>query len=1011
MPKQSKLDKHVQQHGAGQAAILSLTAKPNANTPLPIPTTHTVYSPLANQADSDTAPAPATPCVPTPTPSSATPPAAAQPAAPPATPAATPNPVSEHPRPASTAALAPSPTSGSTSGSTTSFTGGYTGTSASSSTSSSASGSAPNSPEFSPYPTEFDNEAMVETDDEQHSIGTDTDMAGDDGFQRVRGRNNRRSRNRDKEEKDSSDDSSRDRRSRKRQSLQATHTPTLASEAPLQATAFYNPALPAVPAQLPVSRTALPAGAVAEQPTTSPAAAPAAVQPQLQPQPARTDRSAASQQPRQAPADVAAQQPQQQQQKGRQRTNVAPAPRRLIERCGAKAESDTSLVLTLAANAAQLHAAVAAWGRLPHPSNKNGRSVAAVATLLDKLHIPLPHLPRLYNECSTAAELADKLDRRDRTTTDSGISWAEQLTPAQLGSPLGAVLVNMANVVANEMGDTEKTKLTHWLDVLTPMTGCMSRRSAALTSQPQAREMDGQSRARCVLRLDFASPLVRRSVEYYLNTLHVSPMPAATQRPTSSSKGTPLVSLTLDHYRHRLISARVSGFAVGPTCYDATRRFTNLYEPHGNWQLLRSWLATQAPHCSPADTALRFSSGVAAVDFVLEETHLYELYALHQAVAPEAGITQPLNLTVSVRRQSPNVACSICGGAKHKARDCPSKPADRAQTCRACYATGHTAEQCHTQPSERTCTLCNVAGHSTLQCRKYKPRWVDVANLGTDRQPRQRNTFATERVAVLQGKAPALQAAQSATQRAARPPPRSEAEYPSISSNAATNHHTAHTAPAWQQPAKLSALEEAVIQLAKQMADMQQQAEARMEELRQDMRRQNEWMQQIMLRVLDSSPMGGPKSYRLAPENHNCSAQPQHSPPPAATATTPTPAIPQQQSSATQALQPHATTSNAIHGGPIQTHTAPPLAAAQGGQHFHAHNHAGGSTVQCITASGFQYVHAAGSGVTSSLSEQANPRHQHTTSTAIAHGTPAHQQQPPAYGAQPAPTTSISNDQ
>ena len=176
-----------------------------------------------------------------------------------------------------------------------------------------------------------------------------------------------------------------------------------------------------------------------------------------------------------------------------------------------------------------------------------------------------------------------------------------------------------------------------------------------------------------MLRLDFASPLVRRSVEYYLNTLHISPMPAATQRPTSSSKGTPLVSLSLDHYRHRLISARVSGFAVGPTCYDATRRFTNLYEPHGNWQLLRSWLATQAPHCSPADTALRFSSGVAAVDFVLEETHLYELYALHQAVAPEAGITQPLNLTVSVRRQSPNVACSICGGAKHKARDCPSK--------------------------------------------------------------------------------------------------------------------------------------------------------------------------------------------------------------------------------------------------------------------------------------------------------------------------------------------------
>ena len=213
MPKQSKLDKHVQQHGAGQAAILSLTAKPNANTPLSIPTTHTVYSPLANQADSDTAPAPATPCVPTPTPSSATPPAAAQPAAPPATPAATPNPVSEHPRPASTAALAPSPTSG----------------------------SAPNSPEFSPYPTEFDNEAMVETDDEQHSIGTDTDMAGDDGFQRVRGRNNRRSRNRDKEEKDSSDDSSRDRRSRKRQSLQATHTPTLASEAAPASDSFLQP--------------------------------------------------------------------------------------------------------------------------------------------------------------------------------------------------------------------------------------------------------------------------------------------------------------------------------------------------------------------------------------------------------------------------------------------------------------------------------------------------------------------------------------------------------------------------------------------------------------------------------------------------------------------------------------------------------------------------------------------------------------------------------------------------
>ena len=395
--------------------------------------------------------------------------------------------------------------------------------------------------------------------------------------------------------------------------------------------------------------------------------------------------------------------------------------------------------------------------------------MAAVATLLDKLNIPLPHLPQLYNQCGTLAELADSLDKRERTTTDSGIRWSERLSPITSTGPPGAVLVNMANTIAEEMGSTEATRLAHWLDVLTPLTGCMGRRSAAAASQ-HVGLTDGQPSARCVLRLDFASPLVRHSVEHYLSTMHASPMPAASQRRPNSSKGAPLVSCTIDHYRRRFISARVSGFAVGPTGYDPAKRFTSLYEPHGNWQLLRGWLAAQAPHCAPADTALRFSSGVAAVDFVLEETYLYELYALNKAVAPDAGIAHPLNLTVSVRRQSPNIACSICGKTQHKARDCPSKPAGKAQTCRACYKTGHTAEQCQTQPSERTCNLCEVTGHSTLQCRKYKPRWVDVADLGVDRPARQRNTFASERIAVLQGKQPMPQAAAPATQQAAQPP-------------------------------------------------------------------------------------------------------------------------------------------------------------------------------------------------------------------------------------------------
>ena len=364
------------------------------------------------------------------------------------------------------------------------------------------------------------------------------------------------------------------------------------------------------------------------------------------------------------------------------------------------------MVLTLTANAAQLHTAAAAGPDLPHPSSKQGRSVAAVATLLDKLNIPLPHLPQLYNQCGTLAELADSLDKRERTTTDSGIRWSERLSPITSTGPPGAVLVNMAN--NHRRGDGQHRShqarpLAGRADAPNRLHGADARAAAA---SQHVGLTDGQPSARCVLRLDFASPLVRHSVEHYLRhdarQPHAGSLAEAGQQQQRSTAGL----LYIDHYRRRFILSTRVWLRGWPDRLRPGKRFTSLYEPHGNWQLLRGWLAAQAPHCAPADTALRFSSGVAAVDFVLEETYLYELYALNKAVAPDAGIAHPLNLTVSVRRQSPTSPARFV--ARHSTRPATARPSRQAKhrPCRACYKTGHTAEQCpdNSRPSARaTC--------------------------------------------------------------------------------------------------------------------------------------------------------------------------------------------------------------------------------------------------------------------------------------------------------------------
>ncbi len=840
------------------------------------------------------------------------------------------------------------------------------------------------------------------------------------------------SRNTDKEDKRDSDGSPTCRRIRRRTSTPpATPTATTthrsaASTARLSSSSPASSSSASVAATRPSTPVASPNAGASSTATVVGTAVAAAVARALQPHPDRVadiqqpiparafsatvvqpvaHQSLASNSPatRQRPTGNSAVQSslQQQQQPPQPRPRAAAAPPKLIARCGATELSDTSFVLTLSANTAQPGYIASKWSRLPRPSPKNSRSRVAIARLLDNLSIPLPPLPRAYIECNTVEELTHKLQQRT-DTSQPVTDWAERVSrlPANDNSALASFLIDSADSVRANTRDADG--LTRWLDLLTPRTACLSRRSAPQQAAAPARQADN---SRCVLRLDIASPLVRLCVAHHLGTIstQLAASPDAQLRQP--------VSWTVQPYRRRLIAAQVSGLDIGPTSVDLTGRFTSMSEPFGSWQTVRQWLLSVAPHCSPSREWTTLNNGTAAVEFVLEPTYLHELDALKGQTAPTYGITRPLRLHVSTLLQSTTVACSTCGTAGHKARDCPQRPPNGVSTCKNCFTPDHRTADCTVARTEQVCKLCSERGHTTLGCRQYRPRWTDVAKQGDAQrraaQPAQpsppRNTFNDELTAQLQGRtftraAPHTAPQQRSTQPAHNLP--SPADFPPLpaGSTTAARRPTADT-HRWttQQDQTLGPARSSTEQDVQQLVGR---IEALEQSFAKALRAQQEWMEAMLSRLIKPHESPPPKQqpegfdgqhYNLSP--HGCSHL-----------TSPTAAPAQHYP------HPHTwqDTTAATSKAPATADGVPPHPTFTCAScHFHAHNVVVGAHTAHLTAGGALDSRPGASA--DPLEEKTAAAQQRSPHTASQHH--AGQHSPPAYGAQPAPTTVHPNEQ
>ena len=646
--------------------------------------------------------------------------------------------------------------------------------------------------------------------------------------------------------------------------------------------------------------------------------------------------------------------------------------------------------------------------------------MAAITQLLTKLHIPIPtQLPRLYNSYHTLAELADRLRQRSPGVTQSGIDWDKDMSGVDERDALelGRYLHDRAPAIGQETTDT--TILTQWADLLTPHSSCLSRGRAATQSTTTANSPADSSR--CILRLDFATPLMCSLVGAFL---HRHDQAAATSTPSTAPNTAPrpAVAWEVSHYQRRLIAARVTGFAIGPLSHDPTGRFTSLAELHGNYHALWQWLRVAAPHCAPATIPLTLYSGVGAVDFVLEETHMAELHALSGRTDPDWGITRPLRLHVSILRQSPNTACSVCGEAQHKARDCPSKPAGGALTCKGCFGSDHSAEHCPVEVSQRMCKLCNQHGHSTLACSRYRARWVDVVlpdrkgggggQNGSERPqplPQPRNTFAAERIAMLQGRPfvppqAAATAAPPTTSPSARPHTASQQSYSSRVQQTLTTPQTQPTQQSTQRPD--SVLEQRMVDLLERMDE--------------DRREMNKRLDQILQLVMQHIGIrGAPDALRTQKETpYNYPGSPWHMSPLHSTMDTPPPttAAPMQAtspvSSAATTTSPASSdrdqtssTADTLSTGTRPTHHSPAAGTrAVADQGFSTSHH---------TQTGFNINHSSINGHISLCGHTPpSPSLPHDAGHHTGHQQQQQQQQhPPAYGVQTAPTQVPSNEQ
>ena len=565
------------------------------------------------------------------------------------------------------------------------------------------------------------------------------------------------------------------------------------------------------------------ASSSAGQGPAQPIATLSASAPALADDPAPQQQQSAAQQTAVA-ASTAQQQPQESSRSPPQRTHAAVSAA-FAASCGALTDSPTSLVVELAVPAAQAATnARPAWASLPRPSANNSRSVTAVAQMLNKLDISAPVTPRVYVHCASATELEAKVQKRA----------TERAEPAPDTSGLGgeeqAGVERLARYLADSKRDLptwagDRAKVSSWPELLTPYTGTLGR---ALPKDATAEERQA-FRARCILRLDFPSTLACAHAFTHLQML------AKDANKAEAATRTTGAIILVRQYRRRLITARVTGFAIGAITPGADRQYSRPGELHGNWQLLRAYLQRAAPHCHPSQRQIILPNGKGAVDFVLEQEHRAELEALNGIVDPEHGITRPLRLTVSALHRPTTIACSTCGKEGHQANSCSVQLPAGQRTCRTCYATGHTAAQCTVQEADSTCKLCNQTGHVSHRCSLYRPRWVAVQKQGGHNA---RSTFAAEHIRSLQHREAQTPAA-SQQQR----PGMTEADFPPLVGGGSS--HTAQRRPpaqqqqqqqrqqqqqppqqkAWQ---KNDSVERQMEKMAQQMVEMQRYMDAQM---------------------------------------------------------------------------------------------------------------------------------------------------------------------------------------
>ena len=431
--------------------------------------------------------------------------------------------------------------------------------------------------------------------------------------------------------------------------------------------------------------------------------------------------------------------PQQQRQRQQQPGSRAKLPKASmatpgqLRQCGMTAESDTAVVLALSPLTAQHAGDVHKWNMQPPITGRNTASRTAAALLLDGLGIHAYATPRLFNEYGTDKQLTAAVWDAARRAH----------APAETMAELGSACERLEAADGDDAQLREERKHTawqlaclirehniapctdKWVDLLTPLSGCMSRSASRQQGAPAQQRRSTPDR--CLLKLDFASPYTRLVAECHIEQQAVLPAAPEEDGDTQLQQHSPHKALAaVLPYKRRLTVAELSGFTVGPTNPGGDRRYCANDEPHGNWQLLRRWLQWRAPHCTPSLQPRYLANGTAAVRFVLEETHRSELFQLNGVVDRDNGVTRPLHLRMEVPRQSTDIACAHCGTAGHTGGACPTKPADGSRTCKRCYTLGHIAAECLAAPEQLTCGICRQAGHPTSACKRYRPQWTKV---------------------------------------------------------------------------------------------------------------------------------------------------------------------------------------------------------------------------------------------------------------------------------------------